>query len=228
MVSLKKDKKGFTLVELLLAMAVFSFVLTLCLAVFIQINRLYYRGISISKSQETARNLVTELTGRIQAGTVTRPSRPLPPIDFPGSTRHTQAYFCIGDVVYYYKLGVRASDVPAAVASNPAQGGRHVLARWTAPNFCTTAEPPAVTDFRVGARAVDLVDDNTGLYHFDVSSSQIELTIAYGNPNLIDPASLAANHSTTGDSQDIRCNGGRDVTFCGISQLETEVVTRTR
>lgn len=227
MVSLKKDKKGFTLVELLLAMAVFSFVLTICLAAFIQINRLYYRGISISKSQETARNLVTELTGRIQAGTVSFPSRPLQPIDFPDATRHHQAYFCIGDVVYYYKLAVRATDIPAAVASAPQQGGRHILTRWTAPNFCTTAEPPTVNDFRVGARAVELVDDNTSLHHFTVTGSRIEMTIAYGSPDLIDPASLGPVGSN-GDSPDIRCNGGRDVTFCGISQLETEVVTRTR
>lgn len=57
-----RNQKGFTLVELLLATAVFSIALIAITAAVIQLFKAYQSGISIRKTQSTARILSEELT----------------------------------------------------------------------------------------------------------------------------------------------------------------------
>ncbi len=62
-----KNQKGFTLVELLLATAVFSIALIAITAAIIQIFKAYQSGISIRKTQSSARVISEELTRRARA-----------------------------------------------------------------------------------------------------------------------------------------------------------------
>lgn len=88
-----KNKKGFTVIELLIATAVFSVVLLVFVAAFLRVSELFYKGINLSNTQETARNAVQNIANDIQFyGN--------PPSNFPA-----QSYFCIGNHRYTYKLG---------------------------------------------------------------------------------------------------------------------------
>lgn len=70
-----KRTDGFTLVELLLAMAFFSFILTFVVAGFVQINRAYTKGITVRRVQEGARAVMEDLTRAMRtAGSVTNSS----------------------------------------------------------------------------------------------------------------------------------------------------------
>ncbi len=86
---------GFTVVELLIATAVFSVVLLVFLSAFIQISQLFYKGVNLSNTQETARNVLQNISDDIRfsgTGAVTYPA---------------EKYFCIGSHRYMYNLGVQ-------------------------------------------------------------------------------------------------------------------------
>lgn len=64
---IRQNQKGFTLVELLLATAVFSIALVAITAAIIQLFKAYQSGISIRKTQSTARIISEELTRHARA-----------------------------------------------------------------------------------------------------------------------------------------------------------------
>lgn len=216
MVAVKHSQRGFTLVELLLSMAVFSFVLGICLAVFIQVNRLYYRGISITRTQTAARDIITELTNGIRQSPVTLPSTALADVQI-GTNLYRQGYFCVGDQVYYYKLGLRAQDSTPGPSNLT---GRRILTRWYQPGYCT-----AGGTFTIGTNAVELVEDNVSVRHFYVDSTRAEITLTFGNPTELIPL---VDNTNKGDTPGVSCRGGRDVAFCGVASISTDIVTRTR
>lgn len=62
----KADKKGFTIIELLIAATVFSTVLLVLSYGIIHIGRMYYKNITSSRTQETARALMDDISSSIQ------------------------------------------------------------------------------------------------------------------------------------------------------------------
>lgn len=70
---MKKHTAGFTIIELMIASMVFSLVLILCVTALLQIGRMYYKGVTTSRTQEAARSVLDEISQAIQfsAGDVT-------------------------------------------------------------------------------------------------------------------------------------------------------------
>lgn len=62
-----KPAKGFTLVELLLSTALFSFVLLFVTASFVQINRAYNKGITIKRVHESTRLIMADMSRTISS-----------------------------------------------------------------------------------------------------------------------------------------------------------------
>lgn len=62
----EKNQKGFTLVELLLALAVFSFVLIFITTAFLQIFRTYSRGITRKEVNQTARLAINDISSNLR------------------------------------------------------------------------------------------------------------------------------------------------------------------
>lgn len=56
------SNQGFTAIEMLMAMAVFSFLLTLSVVGFIQINQIYQQGIAGQKTQDAARLIAEDIS----------------------------------------------------------------------------------------------------------------------------------------------------------------------
>lgn len=61
----QKDSNGFTIIELLIASSVFSVVLLVALTGFLQIGRVFYKGISDSQTQNVARQIVTDISSSL-------------------------------------------------------------------------------------------------------------------------------------------------------------------
>ena len=67
----EKRESGFTITELVIATAVFAGVLLLIIVGFVQIGRLFYKGVAVSQTRQTATNIVNAISADIRlAGNV--------------------------------------------------------------------------------------------------------------------------------------------------------------
>lgn len=94
--------KGFTIIEVLIATAIFSVVLLVFIFSFVRVSQVFYKGVSMGRVQEAARNTLRSIADDIQF-TKSTPS-PNPPTD----------YFCIADHRYAYFEHVKVGSGPLA------------------------------------------------------------------------------------------------------------------
>lgn len=91
-----RDKSaGFTIIELLLATAIFSAVIVVALASFLGVSRLFYKGVTTTQTQQTARHILDVVSSDIQSAST--------PVQVK-STTDGRSYTCIGSARYIYKL----------------------------------------------------------------------------------------------------------------------------
>jgi prepilin-type N-terminal cleavage/methylation domain-containing protein len=111
----KKNNEGFTVIELLIATAVFSVVLLVFLSAFLRISQLFYKGVNLTNTQEAARNVVQSIADDIQF--------------YHDPPKVFGNYFCIGNHEYVYNIGTQYTPgtnfgiVKQNVASCAAPGG---------------------------------------------------------------------------------------------------------
>jgi prepilin-type N-terminal cleavage/methylation domain-containing protein len=100
----QKSLQGFTIVELLIASAVFSTVLLVALTGFLEIGRLFYKGVSNTQVQDTNRQVVNDISSNITAtaGTTAIAMTPF-------AASHYK-YFCAGAYRYTYSTYQAAGD----------------------------------------------------------------------------------------------------------------------
>ena len=94
-----KNNKGFTIIELLIASGVFSFFLLILLFSFIQISRMFYKGVNMSNTQEATRTIVSSLTDDI------RFAQSNPSTIQSSAANANIKYFCVADHRYRFILG---------------------------------------------------------------------------------------------------------------------------
>lgn len=120
----RKREDGFTIVELMIATAVFSVVLLVISAAIVQIGRLYYKGITGARTQEVARSVLTDIADTVQFGNGQITSR----LQNAGDDRFGS--ICVATQHYSYALGKQIAngqhglvlkDVPSGCSSEPVQ-----------------------------------------------------------------------------------------------------------
>lgn len=105
------NARGFTVVEMMVATAVFSVVLLVCSIGLIQISRSFYKGVTVTTTQETARGVIDEIANSITYSG-SNPSGLL-------SSGPNRAY-CIGATRISFLPGRMLGDVPhVLVADSP-------------------------------------------------------------------------------------------------------------
>lgn len=95
---LTNRQKGFTIIELLIATAIFSIVLIIFLTVIIRISEIFYKGVTLTNTQEAARTLIQNISDDIQF----TKSNPQLYLD--------KNYFCIADHRYVFNKGVQVNS----------------------------------------------------------------------------------------------------------------------
>ena len=60
------NQTGFTIVELMIATVIFSMVLLVCSYAIIHAGRMYYKGMIMSKTQDTARKIIDSASDAIK------------------------------------------------------------------------------------------------------------------------------------------------------------------
>lgn len=242
---MKNRQNGFTIVELMFSTVTFSVVLLICLAGVVQIGRMYYKGLTTSQTQQTARSLLDELTQAIQLSganidsersLIGGPAPAGPTIVAEASpTTNAIGFFCIGTTRYTYVIdrqqdnannGLQKkirhamwADEPG-VCSDVPNGG--VAAYFTQYPVDLTAAQPSTYNGR------DVLADNMRLLKLslqqptgitDKSVWQVSLTVAYGDDDLLitDPNNAARR---------ICLNTSVGGQFCAFSELSTIVKRR--
>lgn len=97
-----KDSRGFTIVELTIATGVFSIILLLAMAGFIQIGKLFYKGVSITRTNDVSKQTLNTLKSDVSFDVLTTSySFQSAPLASPSVNRQ---YFCAGSNRYTFIL----------------------------------------------------------------------------------------------------------------------------
>lgn len=213
----KKDgQAGFTIVELLISMAVFASIMLIVVSVFLQVSRLYTKGVTVSRTQESARSLLDDLTREIQFSSSPVIGSPVTQVRGGGLN-----YYCIGGRRYAFKLDVLKTGTPTGGTE-----ALHVLQKDTVAGAgsCPAASPDG--DGYI-AGATEMMIDNTSLTDLTVQctpdqvSCDIRIRMTYGDPN------DNVLFMDEGNPNRRVCRGGIvGAEFCTVVELSTTVTRR--
>lgn len=200
--------EGFTIMELMVATGVFGVVLLLITTAVLQISRVYHKGITEAKVQNTTRNIADTIAQNIQfnGGNVTQtPADP---------TSGSSYAFCVGNQQYSYVLGYQLADNPTSTQTP------HVLAEYNLPGCTSASQPQNMRGNKISGR--ELLAPSMRLSRLSVTDVgrnlyKVNVRVVFGDDDLLeDPNGSNAS-----------CKNQRAGTqFCAVSELTTIVTKR--
>jgi prepilin-type N-terminal cleavage/methylation domain-containing protein len=220
-----KQQKGFTVIELLIATAVFSLVLIIFLTALIRISQLFYKGVTLSNTQEATRNVIQTISDDLQFFNV-------PP------NVHSD-YFCIGDHRYSFNKNVQVGS------GDPNDFGiireiSSVCKAWQLPTPPVSPPPPIQSPDL--AKAEKLLDP--GMQLNDLVIKEINggvqvkiLVVYYGSDKGVFESNTAGyindpndpNYNTQGayKAPDAQCTGlSLSSQFCATAEYQTTILQK--
>lgn len=197
-----RKEGGLTIVELLIAITVFSIVLLLITTAIMQFSRQYYKSVHASAAQAVARNAIDSISQAVQFGSLGSNIEPTSA----GNPLNEYQHFCAGGYEYKYKIGQKYGTSVAISASNP---GLYVV-----PNNDSSCTAGAFSGGK------QLLSNNMRVSELDISKSgelfTISIAIAYGDDDLL----------TDSNSGDVKCGTDAGNEYCAVSKLSTKVMRR--
>jgi prepilin-type N-terminal cleavage/methylation domain-containing protein len=218
----KLNHNGFTLIELMIASLVFSVILLGATTATIQIGRMYYKGIIMNRTQETARRLMDDISRPIQfAGSTPRDVDPTPISGIPTGA------LCIGDQRFTYGINAQVDD-NAPIGSYNNHKARHGVWQDTLNSSTSPCTPLDLTqaipqdgNTNTNRPRREVLSKNMRLGRFTVSSSgnlwTIDALVIYGDDDLLIPD---ANNPAA------CANLSQSAQWCATSALSTTVYKR--
>lgn len=214
----KGRQAGFTIVELLMATAVFSIVLLIATTGIIKVSQDYYKGITQNRTQEASRNVSEDITRTIQLanGSIQK---------VPGKN-----IYCVGGTSRYtFKLN-RQIVPRTSVVTDPANYS--LLLENKSPNEACD------TPFNA-ANAREMLGGNMRLLHFDIREAdttrqtwRVQVRVAYGDNDLLTSYDNSGNRvggssDTDAAVRDAQCKSSiSGNNFCATARLDTLVKRR--
>lgn len=221
---MKNMQKGFTIVEMMMATLVFGLILLVIASAIIRFTQTYYKGVTETNLQNTARTIVDQISQGIQfaGGDVFTPG---------GYTGHGPYRFCIGNEGYTF---VRGAKLNSSVI-NPTSDTNVFMYTENMPG-CSSA---AVTEPRnTGGR--ELLQQRMRISKISVAQLSgsslytINLRLVYGDDDLLcdkDTAGDCALRTLSPNLQkpNLTCKEVRSGSqFCAVSEITTTVSRRVR
>ena len=220
---MRHTEDGFTIIELLIATAVFTVILIITAAALIGISQTYVKGSVEGNTQQTARKILSSISQDIQfnnnSSIILNPS---------SSSNTDEFYFCIGSDVYVYNLNKRLTSNPQS-----AQDSTWVLIRYTNP-ICPKS-PPSMPPSSNDSRYEELMASGQRLGQLSISENSINnnpaytisIEIGYGANNVLNGTDTPpVNQINENTKYNYRCQTGLDSSFCAVSSLTTTVAPR--
>jgi len=213
-------QEGFTIIEVLIASAIFSVVLLAALAGFMQIGRLFYKGVTISQTQAIANDILSDVSGNFQTATSVTGQL----------TGNGYTYLCVGSARYTINRTVKIDQSSPSYPDHSPGGNFGLLKDITSSSG--TACPPPCNNLPVGgvlatcgsdnlrlSNPVELLGNNMRLSSFSITSPttqslnlyNVSIVVAYGDDDLFDDFTLASP----------TCKSGSGGQFCAVSQINT-------
>jgi prepilin-type N-terminal cleavage/methylation domain-containing protein len=218
------SSKGFTVIELLIASAIFALVLILITTGILQFSRQYYKGVLASKTQNTARTILNDITRAIQLN-----SGEVYTLQPTGPARG----FCIGEVKRYSYILDRKIVDSGTLGTRET---RHALVTddWSGCSASTNAVNASATSALGGNNARELLSQNMRLSNLSITGSQglytVTVRVVYGDEDLLCspsvPSSCAPNGAYPPGRTNIQCKSTVGSEFCAVSELSTTVQKR--
>jgi prepilin-type N-terminal cleavage/methylation domain-containing protein len=247
-----RSEKGFTIVELMIALTVLSTILVIATVLMIQIGSLYSKGVNAASLQNANRAVQTDVSSALQFSgnnphscTVTAVTCFASSQNFGGVTVYA---FCIDTTRYSYVLGRELGDDPNA---SPAITTNHVLWRdiMSSSGTCqplnlTVSGTP--TDAASSGDGYEMVPEHVRLNTFRVVETpansgvfSTNVAMAFGDSDLLCDSGTAGDcASTVHDSVHqghilspagvINCRAAEGQQYCATSSLSRDVVRRIR
>ena len=176
-----QKNSGFTIIELIFATTIFSVILLVCLGAFIQIGRLFYKGVNISHTQEAARSLLTDISDDLRLSKSYSGQK----CTDATCSKNSKQYFCVGNHRYVYQRGKQYD------AANPTSDG---LVRDSVPPGagCPSPDSNAPDYSPPGIDAQQLLSANMAVSYFCIDEASDT-----GGSGKSCNGSLANTHSCT-------------------------------
>ncbi|MEI9914124.1 MAG: prepilin-type N-terminal cleavage/methylation domain-containing protein [Candidatus Saccharibacteria bacterium] len=212
----KLTERGFTIIELMVATAVFTILLLITTTTIIGISSTYIKGSVEGQTQQTARSILNDISQDIQFNQ--------PPFSVSSMTSlnpgNDTFFFCIGNDVYIYQLDqVQSTSTPIFI------------------RYSGSCPSPPVTVTVAGAAS--LMSKNERLGYLNISQSTVNGYYVY-------TISIEVGYSVSGTSGNslihdltnqgdppagnykygYQCQSGSDSNFCAVSTLTTTVTSR--
>lgn len=211
-----RHENGFTIVELMIATVVFSVILLMTLGGFLQIGRTFYKGMTISRTENTIRNVADSLSSDIRSSSVAVATATA---TTPGPDGNPVSYFCIGQHVYYFRAGV-IFDNDSSSLNNPKSSyglKQDNIGECTGNALRTLITTPT-------PNAKELLGEKMRVSKLSVICSsaslnrlcEISIHIAYGDDDLLGPPASDPN---------ALCKGATTGTqFCATADINTSIL----
>ena len=203
---IKINKQGFTLVELLLATAMFSFILLFVTFGIVQISRAYNKGIVVKRTQETARSVIQEMTRAISTAT-SGSSGTDAVINF---SNNTPRRLCVGDLRFGWNEGFRGG----AGRESYSNGQDFALTR---------SDTGACNDVFDQNQSIELIDERLTVQ--DVAIQEVLSGSVY-NLCVVITVDNSSDVSSGDCNTEPKCNVLAGDTFCDVAKLRTTVTLR--
>lgn len=225
--------KGFTIIELMIATAVFAIILIVVVTGVLQFTRQYYKGVIQTNTQNTARAIADDVTRAIQFGGKGSV------LQLPSSPGSQDGGYCVGpSKEYNFTLNTQISG-----------SIKDGLVSWPGIS-CSSASPvlrPGSSGFTLPANARELLGDNMRLVKFTITSVggdlyDVSIRVAYGaddllcspkniapnNPGGCNPTAPGGSPTVFGTKNDLICRDVAGNQFCAVAQLDTTVQKRVQ
>lgn len=208
--------RGFTLIELMIATSVFSVVLLIAVAGFSQIGRLFYKGVSVTQSQDVASQIGYDLTSSIEGASKISTL----------TTYKGMQYICIGKSRYTIDTSRRV-DISNSSAISSAQIGM-LKDTMSSDGSCAPPCLPTPSSCASGEVAwtnpVELLGDSMKLENISVTPVAavsgdyytLSLLLSFGADDLV-------NYTTPGDTSTAECKSDQGGQFCAIGRFNASV-----
>ncbi len=213
------SQAAFTIVELMIATLVFSIILVLITTGLVQIGRNYYKGALQARTQDTARNVIDEISRGIQFSgetiKVTTPVGASPP--YASAAPGSEYGICINGVGYSYIMDREVTASQHGLVSYQVSGG---CGSYTPVGVSTAITQPGAKELlAIGMRVTDIEVIDNSLTNSNNYTYTLKIGIGSGSSDLFTPNTVRNNIRDA-------CKAGQGQEYCSISDLSTTVKKR--
>lgn len=207
-------QKGFTIIELLIATTIFSFVLLIATTGIIRIGNLYYKGITVAKTQDAIRNISDELTRSVQFAGGFKTNATM------GTASER---FCLGDTRYtvYLDKTYKSETPNSGLIAERMNGGS-----CESPIITETKQLLATNMRVLNLQVIDVLGSTSNAWHANIriAYGDNDLLTHYTNAGALIGASTAERDTNRNTAN---CKSGiAGGSFCAVAQLDTVVKKR--